>query len=73
MENKFIIIRPFLGTGKERKRKFWGLSSSGNPIIKEGGRFVQTPIDRTDYNPNIHGDYKWKDPEEWEANSLYSS
>ena len=72
--NKFIIVRPFLGSGKERKRKFFGLSNLGNPVIKEGGRFVQTPIDGTDYDPKVHGDYKWEEPqEEWEANSLYCS
>ena len=37
--NKFIIVKPFLGSGKERKRKFFGLSTLGNPVIKEDGRF----------------------------------
>tara|TARA_R110001606_G_C15127712_1_gene622927 strand:+ start:34 stop:291 length:258 start_codon:yes stop_codon:yes gene_type:complete len=72
--NKFIIVKPFLGSGKERKRKFFGLSTLGNPVIKEDGRFVQTPIDGTNYDPKIHGSYNWEEPqEEWVANSLHCS
>jgi len=72
--NKFIIVKPFLGTGSERKRKFFGLSTLGNPVIKENGRFVQTPIEGTNYDPKIHGKFNWEEPqEEWVANSLHCS
>jgi hypothetical protein len=45
-----------------KRKKLFGESESGNPIIKMNGNLVQVPIEHTNY-----------EPEEWISNSLYSS
>ena len=45
-----------------KRKKLFGESESGNPIIKMNGNLVQVPIEHTNY-----------ESEEWISNSLYSS
>jgi hypothetical protein len=71
--SKFIEVKS-LGVDGSRKRKFFGLSDLGNPVIKEDRRFVQVLKELTNYDPNIHGSYHWEEPqEEWVSNSLHCS
>ena len=45
---------------KGKRKKMFGISKLGNPIVKMNGNLVQVPIEHTNY-------------EQWESNSLYKS
>ena len=45
-----------------KRKKLFGESESGNPIVKMNGNLVQVPIEHTNY-----------ETEEWISNSLYNS